>query len=558
MCLCLVLGCAGHNRYAQRLPTTETNRSFASPAVEPSEPANSSPDCVAAEQLDRPTTGVLSGAYLGTSYPSTELRFAIDSMPVAASPTTEQSSDKAVVQTDWVLPESTATNPSAADEASRPLSEVLPQPDSPALQRALSLREAIDTALMQNTDLVTARAGGPVASAARGVAATYPWNPSVQTDVSPYVRDRDGNLLAVKNHVTVMQTLELAHQPLHRRQVADAAWNQERSKIAQAEWTAVTAAMRSYFVVLYKKGLLDLARESAKLGDDMAGAVNRRFDAGLATPAERITANVAARRSRQRAELADVDYQAALQMLRVVLNTLPDEQIEPGSALEAYGWLSIEDVLDAGLAGPDEASAAGDEDDAIMRLAANRPDVAAARFGVSVAGANLDLARSNMTPNLSAGPSYERDESGTLFLGVAAQMDLPVWNTGCPLVQQRGMELQQQLITWRQTETRAASEARAAVSRYRRARRLWLQMSADRRVGGNELHDIHDAFENGQASIIEVLATKDNLILEQQTFLDLLNELSQASVDVVAALAIDPDRLIEAPSGAAPGTAKQE
>ena len=163
-----------------------------------------------------------------------------------------------------------------------------------------------------------------------------------------------------------------------------------------------------------------------------------------------------------------------------------------------------------------------------------------------------------MTPNLTAGPSYERDESGTLFLGVMAQMDLPVWNTGSPLVQQRSTELQQQLITWRQTETRAVSEARAAVSRYQRARRLWLRMSADKRGGIDELHDIRDAFENGQASIIEVLATKDNLVLEQQTFLDLLNEISQASVDVVAALAIDPDRLIEAPSGAASGTAKQE
>lgn len=411
---------------------------------------------------------------------------------------------------------------------------------------------------MQNTDVVTARAAGPVALAARGVAATYPWNPSVQSDVFPYAHDRDGNLLAVKNSVSVMQTLELARQPLHRRQAATAAWNQERSKIAQAEWTAVTAAMRSYFDALYKKGLLDLARGSAKVGDDMAGAVNRRFDAGLASPAERITANVAARRSHQRARLAEVDYQNALQTLRVVLNTLPKEPIEPTGTLDAYYWRPATEVLDDALACTVDASPAGNPDDAVALLTANRPDVTAARFGVSVAGANLALAKSNMVPNVSTGPSYERDESGTLFLGMVAQMNLPVWNTGCPLVQQRRTELQQQLVTWRQTQTRAAAEARAAVSRYHRARALWLQMSAVKSDGEDELKNIHDAFDNGQATFVEVLATKDNLVQELQTFLDLLNEVSQASVDVIAAMAIDPDRLIKTPSSAAFGMTKEE
>ena len=144
--------------------------------------------------------------------------------------------------------------------------------------------------------------------------------------------------------------------------------------------------MRSYFVALYKQGLLDLARESAKLGNDVAGVVNRRFDAGLATPAERITANVAARRSQQRAELAEVDYQTAVQQLRVVLNTFPDEQIEPDSTLGEYSWMPIAEVLDAGFACPAGVAATGDADDAIMQFTANRPDVAAARFGVSVAG----------------------------------------------------------------------------------------------------------------------------------------------------------------------------
>lgn len=460
-----------------------------------------------------------------------------------------------VVPTAWAPPESRPNPPPMAGEH-HSISEAIPPPRQPSLRRTLSLREAIDTALVQNPDVVTARAAGPVALAARGVAATYPWNPTVQVGVFPYARDETGNLLAVKNQVAVTQTLELAHQTQHRRQAADAAWNAERAKIAQTEWAAVTTAMRAYFDVLYKKELLDLARESAKLGDDMAGAVRRRFEAGIATPAERITANVAARRSRRRAELAEADYQTSLQTLRVALNIAAQEPIAPTGALEAYRWLPVVDVL-GGSGGAGDTIAATD-DDAILQITANRPDVATARYAASAAEANLDLARANRIPNVTTGPSYERDESGTVFVGLTAQLDLPIWNSGCPLVRQRNAEAQQQLITWRQTQTRAAVEARAAVARYERVRGLWRGLPESSSTGNEELKSIHDAFENGQASIIEVLATQDNLIQERQAYLDLLNQVSQASVDVIAALAIDPGRLVESPSGAAPDVAKHE
>ena len=463
--------------------------------------------------------------------------------------------DSRIAQAAGSFEQTQTSEPQPFDGARCSISEVLPTPGSPAVQRKLSLREAIDTVLLQNPDVLTARANGPVSLAARGVAATYPWNPTVQVGVFPYARDVDGNLLAVKNQVAVLQTMELAHQPQHRQQAANAAWNQERARIVQAEWTAATTAMRLYFDVLYKKGLLDLARENAALGTEMVGVVNRRFEAGLATPAERITVRVAARRSQRMADLAEADYQTALQALRVALNIPVDDPIEPDSALEAYRWLPAVEAVDQNPADTGETTATADRVDAITQTAANRPDVTAARYGASAASANLDLARSNRVPNLSAGPSYERDESGTIFVGLTAQMDLPIWNTGCPLVRQRATELQQQLITWRQTQARAAAEAHAAVNRYQLARELWQEMSADRGPGDQELVSITDAFEKGQASIMEVLATRDNLIQERQTYFDLLNQVSQAAVDVVAALAIDPERLIESPQSAASDTA---
>jgi cobalt-zinc-cadmium efflux system outer membrane protein len=513
LCLCLVPGCAGHNRHAKPeivSPLVSSGIGRIQPATAPEIRAEVGHDDQSPIQVAFDVGSETSDRMSGFSTPPKD-----STVPRLDAP--GPSSTANVVPTGWARQEASGTDRASNGGEHESISEVFPAPSYPALQRTISLREVIDTALIQNPEVVTARAAAPVASAALGVAATYPWNPTVQVGVFPYARDVEGNLLAVKNQVAVTQTMELAHQPQFRWRAANAAWK----------------------------------------GDDMAGAVDRRFAAGLATPTERITATVAARRSQRRAELTEADYRTALLALRVVLNIGPDEDIRPSGSLPSFGWLPTDEVLDRGRTGIDDASAADDADDAITQMTANRPDVMAARLGASAAGANLDLARANRIPNVTAGPSYERDEAGTLFVGLTAQMDLPVWNSGCPLVRQRSTELQQQLISWRQTQARAAAEARAAVDRYERARHVWLESSISRSAGDDELKSINGAFEQGQASIIEVLATRDNLIQERQIYLDLLNRVSQAAVDVIAALAIDPERLIEAPSGAASDSAKR-
>ena len=280
----------------------------------------------------------------------------------------------------------------------------------------------------------------------------------------------------------------------------------------------------------------------------MIGVTDRRFNAGLATTTERLTANIAARQSRRLAELAEVDYQSAVNSLRTVLNLSSNERFELISNLEAYKWMRPKGMHGRGSAAGVECDLRDPDEDDALGLS-NRPDVTAARFAVSAARANLDLAKANTVPNVSTGPTYERDESGTLFFGVAAQMDLPVWNTGCPLVRQRAAELQQQLIVWTQTRTRAALQVQAAEHRYMVAHKLWESHLAESRTGDNELTTATNAFEQGQASILEVLSIQDSLLQERKSYLDLLNEMSQAATDLVAALGIDPDSLIVSPSG---------
>ncbi len=425
-------------------------------------------------------------------------------------------------------------------------------PDAPPNPRVLSLRAVIDMALLQNPDAVIARAGAPVSDATRIVSATYPWNPSVQVEVDPYARDVDGNFLDTRNVVSLTQTLELAHQGRYRRVAAAATWNRERATIAQAEWTAVAAVMRSYFEALYRQGLLEIAHSGLEMQTQTLGVTERRFNAGLASPTERLTATIAARQAQHAVELADIDYQSAVNSLQALLNLVQDDRPALHSKLVDFHWLSPQTAIDRavtcspfdGLADLVAASA----------WVSNRPDVIAAGFAVSSARANLELAKANVIPNVTTGPTYERDESGTLFFGVAAQMELPTWNTGCPLVRQRAAELQQQMIICSQTRLRAAAQAQAAAERYSRAQERWAQRSTASTAGDNELIRATDAFEQGQATILEVLSIQDSLLQERKSYLDLLNEVAQAATDLIAALAIDPEWLIESPGerGASP------
>lgn len=425
-----------------------------------------------------------------------------------------------------------------------------PAPPTASAPQRLALHDAIQLAVSNNPDLITARAAGPVSNAGRLVAATYPWNPSVQVEVSPFAEDISGTQLSTRNVVSLTQPLELAHQSRYRIRGAEAGWNQQQALIAQTELATSVATMRAYFDALYRLGLWDLAKDSATLQRKTVDAIERRFAAGLSTPTERTTVRILERQTQRAADLARVDFQAAQSSLRSVLGLSVNTELYLAPRLESYNWRAESSVAsDFGIkeAGGNVAMLAVDS-----VAISNRPDVYAARLAASQAKANLDLARANMIPNIATGPTYERDESGTLFFGVAAQMDVPVWNTGGSLVRQRAAEYQQQLITAEQTRRRAVLQAQAAFQRYSLAYSLWRDQQSIKSATLDDIRVVVDAFEHGQASYLEVLSARDGLMQDRKSQLDLLHEISQAAADIVAALAVDPESLLKSTPGEAP------
>jgi outer membrane protein, heavy metal efflux system len=434
--------------------------------------------------------------------------------------------------------ESTDQPPSAQPASAQPPSDDAGPP--------LTLDEAIATGLAESPTLIALRAGDPVAVAALGVAKTYPFNPYVQVEVTPYVEEINGTPGAVLNYVLLMQTLELAHQQSCREASAAALLQQVRWNIVAAELLYVATTERLFFTALYQRGLRDLAEQTAALNEQLLGVVQRRVKANVVGLAGAETmAEVTARQSREQATLAEDNYQVALLALRRQLNLPANRPFALAPHLENFEWRPIDGVSGqyaerwADIPVPAELA---------ENLADRRPDVLAAQSASNAAEANAGLARANIVQNLQIGPYYERDDYGTLFVGFRAQMNIPVWDSGRPLARQREAEASQQVVTASQLQSRARVEVETAIKRYERARRLALARPAVQPgVVPAELIRIKEQFEGGQADILNVYATQTSLLQEWRTRLDLLNELALAGSDVTLSTGLPPSRLVSGP-----------
>jgi len=417
----------------------------------------------------------------------------------------------------------------------------------------LTLDEAIAMGVARNPDLAAVRANEPVAIAAIGVANTYIYNPQFQTQVLPYSRDRNGDDGAVSQQHVVVQTFELGGQQQHREGMAAANWRQVHHTVHQAELLNIAQTTRLFFAALYQRELLELSQSLADMNEQMIGVIERREKAGQSSRADAELAKLQYLASRRQQRLAEANYQTALFSLQTQLNIAPGTPLDLSGQWMRWQWRPMSDVVHSsqpatladGMALNVSLSLDLYDDSLLRQLIANRPDIVAARSAVAMAAENMRLADAMRCPSLQAGPIYQRDDTSTVFWGVQAQIDIPVVNTGTPLVQQRLAELRLQQVTKTQLENRAVLEARAAIQRYERARLLVEQSRADfDRDLSKALSPFEDQFKAGQITLLQVFAARATLTQSQQGFFDLLNELTQATADVTAATGIQPQVLI--------------
>ena len=413
---------------------------------------------------------------------------------------------------------------------------------------ALPLLQLCAIAVSSNPDLITLRQTERVSLAAKGVAETYPFNPFVQVQATPFQNAGNGGPNRMHHYVLLMQTIQLAHQQDFREQGARYVLNSTRWNIHQAELLTLAQAQRLYFTTLYQRGIRELAEASHENNLELLQILENQLNAGAATAADVAIVRVDAASTRQQQQLATANFQNAVRDLARHVGMLPNLLPDVAGDIHEFRWQL------PNLSSEQTESLQDDWNQAVISStktavgwAMARPDVMAARSELDVARANLGLASAAKTPDLQIGPYYQATADSMTFLGFRAQMDLPVVNNGEPLERQRRAEHHQRITAWHQTQRRAELEATAAMDRYADALAAVESETSDEESSDlpSELKGLEKQFLAGEVDVVRVVQARNSLILNRRARLDLLNELSQAAAGLVGATGISIETIVQ-------------
>lgn len=428
-----------------------------------------------------------------------------------------------------------------------------PMEPPPGFVTQLTLPTAIETSLEQNPDLIALRQTEGVSRAVVGVAQSFPFNPFFQFQATPVeqapasAKSSEPNAAAkIFQYYLVMHTFELAHQRRHREAAAMAQLSSVRWNVFQAELQNIALTEQLFMAAMYQRGLRDLARAGADLSASLLAVMERQLAAGQASAADAATTRIDARATRQQARLAEANYQTAMLALRRQLNFSVETKLELAGDVGELEWLPVDAEHLSQVPSLRRAVAPNDNFETLVReLASGRPDVMSARSLASAAAANRNLARANRVPNLIAGPYYQSDDFGVKYFGFRGQVDIPIANTGKPLLNQRNAELRQQQVAADQLRRRAEQEVRAALERYERARQLAADAASDLGEGMPvEIQRLEQQFEAGEIDMMRIFTARTSLLALRRAYLDSMNELALAAAGVTAATGLPPDALI--------------
>jgi cobalt-zinc-cadmium efflux system outer membrane protein len=428
--------------------------------------------------------------------------------------------------------------------------------------QSLSLQQALTGALTSNPDLVALRLGNPAQASAEAVevARRFPTtlNPTVFIDYRPITlipRDpfgtgsstggtgaggnRGGFYHSGQGYllVAIRQPFELGRQTMHRHGVAQAAYRQVQWQIVQAELTVLVQTSRFFQTAAYRREKLRVAEQLADFNENLLKTLERRLGANQALPADVSLARVESRATRQLARAARQDYLTALTDLRNQIG-IPEAAAEtvPLGEFTLPG-----DILPL------------DEQAMVRAALACRPDIHAAQAAIEGAGSAVRLAKADMIPTTIFGPQYVQNEAGVQYVGFNLAFNLPVVNSGRPLVIQREAERRRALVAYQQVQQRAVAQVRSAVAKWNGATALVGASSGLTGELAGDVASLERLFEAGQTDLARVQQARQRLIQLENAQLDALWAATQAQADLMLALGVPSmiQSLLQATEGAA-------
>lgn len=367
------------------------------------------------------------------------------------------------------------TTPPAAPGASAPAATL-----TAAAHRTLTLQEAWALAQSASTTLRTKQAQ---LAAAEGLASdAASWlanNPQISAERT---RRSVPTSSAIERHnewsAGISQTVEIAGQPSHRREAANAALQALRLEIDDTLRRQRAEVAERFYRVLALQQRVDIETQAMRLFEDTARAVEKRRSAGEDT---RLDANVAlVEAERARNQLASVQEQ--LLDARSALATAI--QLPPSESPEAAGSLSVsppgytrEELLQAALAQPRLQAINAREQSAQAKLRLER----AARYPDVTVGVNVGR----------EGPGDARERLTTLSVSIP----LPLFKHNAAGIGQATTELAQAQVERRAAERDAPAQVHV----------LWAK-----------LQSLQNRVERLQRSVLPALADNERLSVKSR------------------------------------------
>jgi cobalt-zinc-cadmium efflux system outer membrane protein len=408
--------------------------------------------------------------------------------------------------------------------------------------QSISLQAALYGAITSNPDLVTLRNGNALAASAESVevARNFPTtlNPTLWLDYRPITlvpRDTFGTKSAGGSsstnggfyhfgqdyiYISLRQPIELGHQTTHRYHIAQAAFDQQKWVIVQAELTALVQTYRFFQTAAYRREKYRLAQELADFNDRLLETLKRRLEANQVQAADVALARVETRATRQQVKAARQDYLTALTDLRNQIG-IPEQ----ASAIEPFGEFTLPPYIPP-----------IDENVMVQEALQSRPDIHAARAQIAGTHAAVSLAKGDRIPTPIIGPQYEMDEAGVQYIGFVFISPLPIWNNGKPLVIQREAEHNRAMVAYEQAQQRVVAQVRAGVAKWNGATELVNDSSGLTKELNTEVGTLERLFEAGQADLTKLMQARQRLIQLENAQLDAVWQATQAQADLLLAL----------------------
>jgi cobalt-zinc-cadmium efflux system outer membrane protein len=438
----------------------------------------------------------------------------------------------------------------------------------PAGGQSISLQAALYGAITSNPDLVTLRQGNALVASAESVevARHFPTtlNPTLWIDYRPITLVPNGTFGTSNSggsaghagaagangfyhygqnflYISLRQPIELGHQTTHRYRIAQAAFDQQKWIIVQAELTALVQTYRFFQTAAYRREKYRLAQELANFNDRLSESLRKRMEANQVQAADVALARVESHATRQLVKAARQDYLTALADLRNQIG-IPEQ----AGAIEPLGEFTLPPYIPP-----------IDEQVMIQEALQSRPDIHAAYAQVNGTHSAISLAKGDRIPTPVIGPQYEMDEAGVQYIGFVLIGQLPIWNNGKPLVLQREAEHRRAMVAYEQVQQRAVAQVRAAVAKWNGATELVNESSGLTTLLNKEVETLDRLFEAGHADLTKLMQARQRLIQLENNQLDAVWQATQAQSDLLLALGM-PSLIhgmlnrAEADAGAAP------